>query len=104
MSATAYPIRFAWAAHSYGTPDTHGQAVDVYAATVNLWGGYDGERYASTSDVLDSATAGTGCTIRIRQYPDVQALDTLTDPQTGEVWTVDTVRRGDNEVIAEVSR
>jgi hypothetical protein len=103
VNPSQYPVRFAWRAHSYGTPDSFGQAVDVYAASVALWGGYASERYGGTVETLESEQALGGCTIRLRNYPAVGPLDTLTDPQTGEVWTVASVARGSNEVLAEVT-
>ena len=105
MNATGtYRTRFAWEAHSYAEPDDVGDPVDQYADPVNLWGGYDGERSASVGDELESSTVSHAATILIRNHVAVDALDRLTDVQTGEVWTVDHARRGDNETVVEVSR
>lgn len=104
MAAGEYPIRFAWAVHSYGTPVAEGDPVDVYAAPVNLWGGYDTDRSGAVVTSLEAESQETRATVRFRNYPAVSPLDTLTDPQTGEVWTVETARRGVNEIVCEVSR
>lgn len=104
MSAGSYPVRFAWAVHSYGSPSAEGDPTDVYADPVNLWGGYDTDRAGTIVASLESDQQSTSASIRFRNYPAVAPLDTLTDAQTGEVWTVDTVTRGANEIRCDVYR
>lgn len=103
-SAGEYRTRFAWAVHSYGAPSDLGDPTDEYAAPVNLWGGYDGDRVRSTVPDKASEQMGTTARLRFRNHLAIAPLDALTDEQTGEVWTVDVVGRGDNETIADVSR
>lgn len=104
MSAGKYPIRFEHRAHSYADPTAAGDAVSEYADPVNLWGGYLTDRAGVVASVLDSDQESISATVRFRNYPDVGPLDTLTDPQSGEVWTVETTRRGANELLADVYR
>jgi hypothetical protein len=103
MSAGNYPIRFAWAVHSRPSSNTFGEKPDAYAAPVNIWGGYQGERQSGTITENGATTANTTATIALRNYLDVKPLDYLTDPQSGEEWEIQSVRRGDNETICEVS-
>lgn len=105
MKATGeYLTRFAWAAHSYGTPDAFGEKPDVYAADVYLWGGYDGERTSGPTEFRGATAEAVEVTIRVRNYVAVAPLDSLTDPQSGEEWTVKGAVRGDNETIVTVYR
>jgi len=105
MSAAGrYPVCFAWCVHTYGSPSAVGDPTDVYADPVNLWGGYDADRTGTIQQVLNADEQVTTATVRFRNYPAVGPLDSLTDPQSGEVWYVDTVRRGANEILCDVSR
>lgn len=104
MSAGKYNVRFAWAVHSYDGTTAEGDPVSEYADPVNIWGGYDTDRAGTIVASLESDQQSTSASIRFRNYPAVAPLDTLTDAQTGEVWTVDTVVRGANEIRADVYR
>lgn len=103
MAAGNYPIRFSWQAHSYGTPAADGEKPDEYAAGVNLWGGFETDESSGLVETLQDEQQEVRASIRFRNYPAVAPLDRLTTPD-GDVWTVETVRRGSNEIVAEVTR
>lgn len=103
-TAADYPVRFLWRRHSFGAVGPEGDPTDVFAPPAPLWGGYRTDRTGSVVTALDADTQETRATVRVRNYPDVQPLDTLTDPASGEVWRVDTAARGRNELVCEVVR
>lgn len=103
-TAADYPIRFLWRRHSFGPTGEVGDPTDVYTAPAPLWGGYRTDRAGSIVTVLDAETQETRATVRVRNYPDVKPLDTITDQVSGEVWRVDTVIRGRNELVLDLVR
>jgi head-tail adaptor len=44
---------------------------------------------------------GTAATIRVRNWPALSALDRLSLGEWGETWVIESVRRGDNELVVE---
>lgn len=86
-----------------GTRDGFGQRADQFAEVGPLWAAVEGQsglRTTSKESEGDQVTA----TVRVRQYPAIVAGDRLRSVRWGDVWTVESVVRGDNELSLEVTR
>ncbi|QEL18533.1 hypothetical protein [Limnoglobus roseus] len=104
MPATNYPDLFAWGVYSR-SPDTFGDPKpnEHWRACGKLRGRLE-TRTATQETRFEGVRQVDRTTIYLRQYLSVKPLDRLTDTQWGDVWTVETARRGDNETIVDVIR
>ena len=101
MTPTKYPDLFAWGIYSR-TPDAFGDTKSGEACAVGgpLRGRIDG-RIAKEETRFETKRATQTATISVRQYVPVKPLDRLTDVDWGDVWTVVSVQRGDNETVID---
>ncbi len=80
-----------------------GQDVEAFPANGYLWCAVE-INSARRQESLGASQTGVAATIRIRNYVTVSALDRLYLAEWGETWILETIRRGDNELIAEAHR
>lgn len=104
MSAGQYSTRFAWYRRTPGSKDTYGGRGDGHPVAGYLWGSDVEDLVASRETAQESERQTTAGTVRLRNYPGVKAGDRLRDAKWGELWTVQTVARRDNETHCEVTR
>jgi head-tail adaptor len=53
---------------------------------------------------LGATQTGADATIRIRNYPSVKATDLLRDEARSHTWRIDSIHRGEDELIATCYR
>lgn len=102
-AAGDYAERLNWQRRTPGTPDSFGQRPDTFPSVADLWAAIEdssGGRSSSKESEHQVITA----TIRVRQYPAIKAGDRLVSYRWGDVWTVDHVVRGENELLLEATR
>ena len=105
MTPTIYPDLFQWGGYSR-TPDAFGDTKpnEVWADGGRLRGRIDGT-VANAETRFEATRATQTTTISVRQYVlGIKPLDRLTDVEWDEVWTVVSVRRGDNEMVIDAIR
>jgi hypothetical protein len=78
------------------TPATYTAAGYLWCNVVEETGQHDTEHGA--------VEAGAAGTIRVRNYPALSALDLLKDEQRNIVWHIDSIHRGDDEIILDAYR
>ena len=104
MAAGRYNTRMRLHTRSLTKDANTGEEVESFTASATyLWCNVDetnGRREVSYKVRLTGADA----TISVRQYPDLSALDRLEDVGTGQVWRLDWVRRGTNELVCDAFR
>jgi hypothetical protein len=105
MAAGGYPDRFERLVYTRGNRDGFGDVKPniTYPPGGYLWG-HLGEAFAGREEVLESERNRVRAEIRLRNYPDVKPLDRLVSVEWEETYQVETVRRGDNELILDVIR
>lgn len=105
-----YNRRYQWLKRAAGTQDSFGQkpgfrrwltAAPDYPSQGYIWGTEE-DQAANRETQKESERNVVSATIRLRNFPPVGPGDQLING-LGFVWTIDTVRRGDNEMICEVS-
>ena len=80
-----------------------GQDKEHFTPSELLWCKIDVGSGRQQRDYGGEQTGATG-TIAVRNYYPVSALDRLVALQWGETWIIQTVHRGDNEMICECYR
>lgn len=103
MGAGEYDDRLEWQKRTPGTKDGVGQRTDTYPSQGYLWGAVD-DLSGGRAGYQESNRQTVTATIRVRNHPGVVAGDRLERAGLGEVWTVEHVVRGDNELVCEVTR
>jgi hypothetical protein len=103
-AAGDYAERMDWQRRTPGTPDSYGQRADSFASLGDLWvrgpgserrpGGREGVR-APGRHGHDPGEAVPGA---------ASPMDRLRSHKWGDVWTVEHVVRGVNEMVLEVTR
>ncbi len=83
-------------------PD-NGQEEETFTPSEYLWGRID---YANSRRQKDYGSDQTGADgiISIRNYPTLSPLDRLYSQEWGEVWVIESIKRGNNELICECSK
>lgn len=105
MEAGRYDHPFAWMKRTAqgGGKDSFGQPADSFASQGTLWGSLD-DLSGGRASAKESDGTKVTATVKVQNYPAVVAGDRLVDGQWSETWTVDSVARGDNELVLDVSR
>lgn len=101
MAAGTYKDRLKWLKRIITKNPTNGQDEESFEDNGSLWGSVE---LTTGRKAIDYGAEQTGAdaTIRLRNYPTVSALDRLELTAEGELWVIDHVRRGDNELVCEV--
>jgi head-tail adaptor len=103
MAAGQYKDRLTWLKRTVAKNPTNGQDEETFTENGFLWGSVELTTGRKATDYGAEQT-GADATIRLRNYPTVSALDRLELQTEGELWVIDHVRRGDNELICEVMK
>ena len=82
---------------------TTGQDKETFTPSELLWAKIDVGSGRKQRDYGAEQT-GASATISIRNYYPLTALDRLYSLQWGETWIVETVHRGENEIICDCHR
>lgn len=101
--AGGYDRLLAWGVYTLPAGIATGTKTPTYPPAGNLWAAVE-DLDAATVERLDADQAEHRATIRIRNAVGVKPGDRLTDAGYGEVWTVEDVRRGDDETVCGVKR
>jgi SPP1 family predicted phage head-tail adaptor len=101
MAAGQYKDRLTWLKRTVTKNPNNGQDEETFTVNGSLWGSVEPTTGRKAIDYGAEQT-GADATIRLRNYPTVSALDRLELPAEGELWVIDHVRRGDNELVCEV--
>ena len=106
--AGEYDARLEWRRKAAGAKDTFGERPQTAAPVLtsydvlgHLWAAVEGLS-AGEESRLDAKRQVTRATVRVRNWPAVRPRDELYDPEWDQVWRVVSVRRGDNELVADV--
>jgi SPP1 family predicted phage head-tail adaptor len=102
MTAGEYQDRLKWLKRTT-TKDQYGQDVESFTNNGYLWAAIEVTTGRKSVDHGGEQT-GAEATIRVRQYPTLSALDRLESEEWNELWIIDHMRRGDNELIVEAIR
>ena len=102
-NAGGYRDRLEWLKQTKGTASGFGEKPSTYPSQGFLWCAVEDVAAGRVTE-KESERQQTTATVRIRNYPAVAPGDRLHDVGRGELWTVRTVARGDNETRAEVDR
>jgi head-tail adaptor len=81
-------------------PNTLGQPEESFALNGYLWCQVESNQGRKQEDYGAERT-GITATIRIRNYPEITALDRLESVEWGDLWVIESIGRGDNELIAD---
>jgi head-tail adaptor len=103
MAAGQYKDRLTWLKRTVAKNPNNGQDEETFTENGFLWGSVELTTGRKSIDYGAEQT-GADATIRLRNYPTVSALDRLELKAEGELWVIDHVRRGDNELICEVMK
>ena len=103
-AANAYPDRLEWLKRvaGGGGTDGFGQKTDAYPSQGYLWGALEDRTGGRTTEQERERQQATA-TIRLRNFTAVVAGYRLKDGY-GETWTVESVVRGDQETVCDVTR
>lgn len=103
MDAGEYDTPFTHRKKTRGSKDTLGARHDTYPDQPGyLWGALD-DVNGGRGTAQEVERAEYTATVRLRNYPAVEPGDRLVD-DLGDVWTVETVVRGANELLVDVAR
>ncbi len=102
MTAGEYAIPFTWQKRTPAAKDGFGARPDTFPPQGTLWGALD-DANGGRGTAKESERAEVSATVRLRNYPGVVAGDRLVD-DLGDVWTVESAVRGDNELRLDVAR
>lgn len=103
MGAGKYGYRFQWLQCVRTTDTSTGDRPKTYAENGYLWGSIDVSS-ASEQDEFGAVRETVSGTVRLRQFPEVSALDRLYLSEWDETYLIDGVRWGDNEMICDVHK
>ncbi len=81
---------------------TTGQEVLTHAGTGYLWCSVE-ETNGRRQSEYGATQTGADATIRVRNYPTVTVDDLLEDTD-GNIWRIDAIHAGDNELVLEAFR
>jgi hypothetical protein len=101
-AAGAYSDRLTWLKLTAGPADGFGQKPKVYDSQGLLWGVVE-DVAGGRETRKESERMVVSAVIRLRNYPAVAPGDQLRDGR-GDVWTLLTAVKLDNEVYCEVER
>lgn len=101
--AGEYCDRVEWLQRSIEKDTTNGQDKELFTSVGYLWASVELNSGRRQRDYGADQT-GADATVRIRNYPAVSALDRLVLGEWNEVWVLENIRRGDNEIIAEANK
>jgi head-tail adaptor len=81
----------------------NGQEEETFTEGNTFWCRID---YANSRRQKDYGADQTGAdgTIYIRNYPTLSPLDRLYSQEWGEVWIIESIKRGNNELICECTK
>jgi head-tail adaptor len=82
---------------------TTGQEVETFADGSLYWCRIEVESGRRQQDYGAQQT-GTDATIYVRNMPELSALDRLYAVEWAETWIIDSIMRGDNEMICDCYR
>lgn len=99
QQAGTYNDRLKWLKRT-ATKDQYGQDKETFTDHGFLWASIEVTTGRKATE-YGGEQSGQEATIRIRQMPSLSALDRLEAPEWGELWIIDHIRRGDNELIVE---
>ena len=100
MGAGEYADRLKWKKRTITKNAANGQDEESFADNGFLWAAIELTAGRKQTDYGATQT-GADATIRIRNLPAVSALDRLEAVEWEELWVIDHVRRGDNELVCE---
>lgn len=98
-----YRDRLRWFRRTTRKDSQTGQDIEVFTANGYLWASIESITGRRARDYGADQPGGLS-EIRIRQYPAVSALDRLEAVEWREVWILEDIARGDNEIIATAHR
>lgn len=101
--AGSYSDRFVWRRRTSEKDPASGQEREAFSDNGTLWGVLEEPAGRRQADYGAEQT-GADATIRVRNWPALSALDRLYLPEWGELWVIDSVARGDNELVCRVRR
>lgn len=100
MGAGEYADRLTWKKRSTTKNADNGQDEESFADNGFLWANID-MTAGRKETAFGSPQTGADAIVRIRNLPAVSALDRLYSAEWEELWIIDHVRRGDNELVCE---
>lgn len=103
MRAGDYADYLEWRRRTGRTRDGHGQPADTFEGQGHLWCAVE-DLAGGRAAAKESSGEQVAARVRARNYPAVAAGDRLIDAERGDVWTVGSVVRGDNELLLDVTR
>jgi head-tail adaptor len=100
MGAGLYSDRLQWLQCERSLDASTGQMVDRFRENGHLWCSVERDSGQRSRD-YGADRPGVAATVRVRNWPSVRAVDRLRDDATGEVWILESLQFGDNELVAE---
>ncbi|MBX9677422.1 MAG: head-tail adaptor protein [Gemmataceae bacterium] len=98
--AGQYADRVTWRKRTITKKPDNGQDVEQFADNGQLWASIELTGGRKQTD-FGATQTGADAVVRVRNMPTLSALDRLYSAEWGELWVIDHVRRGDNELVCE---
>ena len=95
-----YSDHVQWLQHSLTKETSYGQEKETWTSIGWLWCKLEETSGRSSKD-YGAEQSGAELEIRIRNYPAISTLDRFFSPKWNQTYIIDTIRRGDNELIVD---
>ncbi len=100
MGTGNYPDRMTWLVRSTTTDTTNGQPVESFTPSGSLWCRVEETNGRRQRD-YGVEQPGADAVIYVRNYPNLSALDRLQSLQWGDIFQIEHVHRGKNELVIQ---
>ena len=100
MKAGDYANRLTWRKRTVTTDTTSGEEIESFADNGFLWCAFSTFVGRVRRDYGSDQTSAD-LTVRVRNYPALSALDRLYSSEWDETYVIDSIGRGDNELVCD---
>lgn len=101
--AGEYADRLTWKKRTAVKNPANGEDEEVFTDSGLLWCAVEEGSGRKQTD-YGAEQSGEETTVRIRNYPAVSALDRLFSGEWGELWIIEDIARGNNELVCRCHR